>query len=76
MRSAPLHVCGPTAQRSETSVAANSSSLRAHPKRMQRSTCHEVQRRLFELWEAFNKKEKSLRQLLKGCANINRAVMH
>ena len=45
-------------------------------KRMQRSTYREVQRRLFELWEAFNKKEKSLRQLLKGCANINRPVMH
>ena len=45
-------------------------------KQMQRSTYCEVQRRLFELWEAFNKKEKSLRQLLKGCANINRPVMH
>ena len=45
-------------------------------KRMQRSTYREVQRRLFELWEAFNKKGKSLRQLLKGCANINRPVMH
>ena len=45
-------------------------------KRMQRSTYREVQRRLFELWEAFNKKEKSLRQLLKGCANINSPVMH
>ena len=45
-------------------------------KRMQRSTYQEVQRWLFELWEAFNKKEKSLRQLLKGCANINRPVMH
>ena len=29
-------------------------------KQIQRSTYHEVQRRLFELWEAFNKKEKSL----------------
>ena len=64
MRSAPLHVCGPTTQRSQTRVATNSSTYR------------EVQRRLFELWEAFNKKEKSLRQLLKGCANINRPVMH
>lgn len=45
-------------------------------KQMQRSTYCEVQRRLFELWEAFNKKEKSLRQLLKGCANINRPMMH
>ena len=45
-------------------------------KRMQRSTYREVQRWLFELWEAFNKKEKSLRQLLKGCANIKRSVMH
>ena len=44
-------------------------------KRMQRSTYREVQRRLFELWEAFNK-ERSLRQLLKGCVNINRPVMH
>ena len=41
------------------------------PKRMQRATYREVQRRLFELCEAFNKK-KSLKQLLKGCANINR----
>ena len=45
-------------------------------KRMQRATYREVQRRLFELWEAFNKKEKSLKQLLKGCANINGLVMH
>ena len=45
-------------------------------KRMQRATYREVQRRLFELWEAFNKKEKSLKQLLKGCANINRPVTH
>ena len=45
-------------------------------KRMQRSTYREVQRRLLERWEAFNKKEKTLRQLLKGCANINRPVMH
>ena len=45
-------------------------------KRMQRSTYREVQRRLFELWEAFNKKEKSLKQLLKGCAIINRPMMH
>ena len=45
-------------------------------KRMQRATYREVQRRLFELWEAFNKKEKSLKQLLKGYANINRPVMH
>ncbi|RMX56981.1 hypothetical protein pdam_00025535 [Pocillopora damicornis] len=44
--------------------------------RMQRSTYHEVQRWLFKLWEAVNKKEMSLRQLLKGCANINRPVMH
>ena len=43
---------------------------------MQRSTYREVQRWLFELWEAFNKKEKSLRQLFKGCANINRPMMH
>ena len=43
-------------------------------KRMQRATYREVQRRLFELWEAFNKMEKSLKQLLKGCANINRPV--
>ena len=48
------HVCGPSAQRRETSVASNSSSLRAP-----RSTYREVQRRLFELWQAFNKKEKS-----------------
>ena len=41
-------------------------------KQVQRSTYCEVQRRLFELWEAFNKKEKSLKQLLKGYANINR----
>ena len=45
-------------------------------KRMQRATYSEVQRWLFELSEAFNKKEKSLKQLLKGCANINRPVMH
>ena len=45
-------------------------------KRMQRATYCEVQRWLFELWEVFNKKEKSLKQLLKGCANINRPVMH
>ena len=45
-------------------------------KRMQRATYREVQRRLFELWETFNKKEKSLKQLLKGCANINRPVTH
>ena len=45
-------------------------------KQVQRSTYCEVQRRLFELWEAFNKKEKSLKQLLKGYANINRPVMH
>ena len=45
-------------------------------KMMQRATYREVQRRLFELWEAFNKKEKSLKQLLKGCANINGPVMH
>ena len=45
-------------------------------KRMQRATYREVQKRLFELWEAFNKKEKSLKQLLKGCANINGLVMH
>ena len=32
-------------------------------KRMQRSTHREVQRRLFELWEAFSKKEKSVKQL-------------
>ena len=44
-------------------------------RRMQRSTYREVQRRLFELWEAFNKKEKSLRQLLEGCANLDRPVM-
>ncbi|CAH3142423.1 unnamed protein product, partial [Pocillopora meandrina] len=55
--------CSPTAQRSETSVATNSSSL-------------QVQAALFELWEAFNKKEKSLRQLLKGYANTNRPMMH
>ena len=30
MRSALLHACGPSAQRSETGVATNSSSLRAH----------------------------------------------
>ena len=45
-------------------------------KRMQRATYCDVQRRLFELWEAFNKKEKSLKQLLKGCANINKPVTH
>ena len=45
-------------------------------KRMQIVTYREVQRRLFELWEAFNKKEKSLKQLLEGCANINRPVIH
>ena len=45
-------------------------------KRMQRSTYREVQTRLFNLWEAFNKKEKSLKQLLKGCAIVNRPVMH
>ena len=45
-------------------------------KRIQRATYREVQRRLFELWDAFNKKEKSLKQLLKGCANINRPVTH
>ena len=45
-------------------------------KRMQRATDREVQRRLFELWETFNKKEKSLKQLLKGCANINKPVAH
>ena len=37
-------------------------------KGMQRATYREVQRWLFELWEAFNKMEKSLKQLLKGCA--------
>ena len=40
------------------------------------SPYREVQRRVSELWEAFNKKEKSLTQLLKGCANINRPVIH
>ena len=45
-------------------------------KRIQRSTYRGLQRRLFELWEAFSKKEKSLKQLLKGCAIINRAVIH
>ena len=40
--------------------------------RMQRSTYRGVQRRFFELWEAFNKKER----LLKGCAIINRPAMH
>ena len=45
-------------------------------KRMQRATYREVQRRLFELWEAFKKKEKSLKQLHKGCANINKPVTH
>ena len=40
-------------------------------KRMQRSTYREVQRRLFELWEAFNKKEKSLKQLFKDSVITN-----
>ena len=40
-------------------------------KRMQGATYHEVQRRFFELWEAFNKKEKSLKQLLKGYVHIS-----
>ena len=44
------------------SLATNSSSLRKL-KRMQRSTYREVQRPLFEVWEAFKKKEKSLKQL-------------
>lgn len=44
-------------------------------KRIQRATYRQLQSRLFELWEAFNKKEKSLKQLLKGCANINKPVI-
>ena len=48
--------------------------IRLVSERMQIVTYREVQRRLFELWEAFNKKEKSLKQLLEGCANINRPV--
>ena len=77
MRSAPLHVCGPNAQRSETIVSLQVRLVSERKlKRMQRSTYREVQRRLFELWEAFNKKDKSPRQLLKGCATINRPVMH
>ena len=51
----------PTPLRSETGIATNSSSLRKL-KRMHRSNYREVQRPLFELWEAF-KKEKSLKQL-------------
>ena len=44
-------------------------------KRIQRAAYRQLQSRLFELWEAFNKREKSLKQLLKGCANINRPVI-
>ena len=44
-------------------------------KQIQWSTDREVQKRFFELWEVFNKKKKSLKQLLKGCAIINRPVM-
>ena len=40
-------------------------------KRIQRAAYRQLQSRLFELWESFNKREKSLKQLLKGCANIN-----
>ena len=43
-------------------------------KRIQRAAYRQLQNWLFELWEAFNKREKSLKQILKGCANINRPV--
>ena len=44
-------------------------------KRIQRAAYRQLQSRLFELWEAFNKREKSLKQLLKGCAYINRPMI-
>lgn len=44
-------------------------------KRMQRATYRQMQNRLFDMWEAFNNKQKSLKQLLKGCAHINRPVI-
>ena len=40
-------------------------------KRIQRAAYRQLQNRL---WEAFNKREKSVKQLLKGCASIIRPV--
>ena len=77
MRSTPLHVWHVVGHK-EGSLVSLKFRLVSERKfnRMQRSTSREVQRRLSELWEAFNQKEKSVRQLLKRCDNVNRPVMH
>ena len=40
-------------------------------RRIQRKNYHQSHERLFSLWEALNRGEKSVRQLLKACAHMN-----
>ena len=44
-------------------------------KRIRRAAYRQLQSWFFELWEAFNKREKSLKQLPKVCANISRPMI-